>query len=216
MTIEFGARMRRIPEYPQAETYDFGGDLVKLMSDRRISRSSSGGSGSSQIQGSLRGGDAAIHPLRSLGSPVEDMLSPTAYMAHQRMFDPAFPTGSCYYTKAAFLADLVDDAIEVFAEYAATKPSPLSGVLVQTVCGAASRVASDAMAFPHRAFPYAPVIVSQWTNPAETKGTLLGPGASLTPCSPSPAEAPTSMTLARMMRIGFALPTEAIMSGWQR
>jgi hypothetical protein len=94
-----------------------------------------------------------------------------AYLAHQRMFDPAFPTGSCYYTKAAFLADLVDNAIEVFAEYAATKPSPLSGALVQTVCGAASRVASDAMAFPHRAFPYAPVIVS-WTNPAEAERNI--------------------------------------------
>ena len=33
MTIEFGERMRRIPEYPQAETYDHGGDLVKLASN---------------------------------------------------------------------------------------------------------------------------------------------------------------------------------------
>ena len=122
--------------------------------------------------GPLDKGDAVIHPLRALGSPVQDMLGPMAYMAHQRMFDPAFPTGSCYYTKAAFLADLVDNAIEVFAEYAATKPSPLSGALVQTVCGAASRVASDAMAFPHRAFPYAPVIVSQWTNPAESERNI--------------------------------------------
>ena len=122
--------------------------------------------------GPLDKGDSVIHPLRSLGSPLQDMLGPTAYMAHQRMFDPAFPTGSFYYTKAAFLTDLGDNAIEVFAEYAATKPSPLSGVLVQTVCGAASRVASDEMAFPHRAFPYAPVIVSQWTNPAEAERNI--------------------------------------------
>jgi histidinol-phosphate aminotransferase len=33
VTIEFGERMRRIPEYPQAETYEFGGDLVKLASN---------------------------------------------------------------------------------------------------------------------------------------------------------------------------------------
>jgi hypothetical protein len=122
--------------------------------------------------GKLEKGEEVTRPLRSLRSPVQDMLGPTAYLAHQRMFDPAFPTGSYYYTKAAFLTDLVDSAIEVFAEYAATKPSPLSGVLIQTVCGAASRVAADAMAFPHRTFPYAPVIVSQWTNQAEAERNI--------------------------------------------
>ena len=119
--------------------------------------------------GPLDRGEQVIRPLKSLGSPVQDMLGPTAYAAHQRIFDPGFPTGSYYYTKAHFLADLTDEAIEVFAEYAATKPSPPSGVLIQTACGAASRVASDAMAFPHRAFPYAPVIVSQWLDAADSE-----------------------------------------------
>jgi Berberine and berberine like len=50
--------------------------------------------------------------------------------------------------------------------------SPLSGVLIQTICGAASRAAPDAMAFAHRALPYAPVIVSQWTNPAEAERNI--------------------------------------------
>jgi FAD/FMN-containing dehydrogenase len=90
-------------------------------------------------------------------------------MAQQRIFDAGFPAGSYYYTKGDFLADLTDEAIEVFAGYAATKPSPLSGVLVQTACGAASRVASDAMAFPHRSLPYAPLIVSQWLDAADTE-----------------------------------------------
>ena len=47
-------------------------------------------------------------------------------------------------------------------------PSPLSGILFQTVCGAASRVAPDATAFRNRAFPFAPIIVSQWLDPADT------------------------------------------------
>jgi histidinol-phosphate aminotransferase len=33
MSLEFGQKMRRIPEYPQAETYEFGGKLVKLASN---------------------------------------------------------------------------------------------------------------------------------------------------------------------------------------
>ena len=101
--------------------------------------------------------------------PVADVLGPVPYVVQQRIFDEGFPAGSYYYTKADFLADLTDEAIEVFVEYAATKPSPLSGVLIQTACGAASRVASDAMAFPHRTFPYAPVIVSQWLDAADSE-----------------------------------------------
>ena len=114
-------------------------------------------------------GEEVIRPLRSLGSPVQDLLGPMSYVAQQRLFDGAFPAGSYYYAKAGSLADLTDEAIEVFAEYVATKPSPLSGVLVQTVCGAASRVESDATAFPHRRLPYAPVIVSQWLDAATSE-----------------------------------------------
>lgn len=33
MSLEFAAKMRRIPVYPQAETYAFGGELVKLASN---------------------------------------------------------------------------------------------------------------------------------------------------------------------------------------
>jgi histidinol-phosphate aminotransferase len=33
MSIEFGERVRRIAPYPQADTYDFGGELVKLASN---------------------------------------------------------------------------------------------------------------------------------------------------------------------------------------
>jgi len=67
------------------------------------------------------------------------------------------------------LADLTDQAVDVFSEYVATKPSPLSAVLIQTVCGAASRVDPQATAFANRKFPYAPVIVSQWLDPAESE-----------------------------------------------
>jgi FAD/FMN-containing dehydrogenase len=119
--------------------------------------------------GPLDQGEEAIRPLKSLGPSVQDMLGPMPYVAQQRIFDAGFPAGSYYYSKGDFLADLSNEAIEVFAEYAATKPSPLSGVLIQTVCGAASRVASDATAFPHRTLPYAPLIVSQWLDAADSE-----------------------------------------------
>jgi hypothetical protein len=118
--------------------------------------------------GPLDKGEEVIRPLKSIAAPVLDALGPMPYVAQQCLFDDGFPTGSYYYTKADFLPDLTDEAIQVFVEYAAAKPSALSGILVQTVCGAASRVPTDAMAFRHRAFPYAPVIVSQWLDAADT------------------------------------------------
>jgi Berberine and berberine like len=113
-------------------------------------------------------GEAVIRPVKSFSSALQDMLGPLPYAAQQSLTDAGFPAGSYYYTKGGFLADLSEPTIEVFAEYAATKPSPLSGVLVQTVCGAASRVDSKATAFPHRRLPYAPVIVSQWLDPTDS------------------------------------------------
>jgi FAD/FMN-containing dehydrogenase len=88
-------------------------------------------------------------------------------VAQQQVFDPGFPTGSNYYAKAGSLADLGDEAIDILIEYASTKPSSLSGIAIQTVFGAASRVAPDATAFCPRAFPYAPIIVAQWLDPAQ-------------------------------------------------
>jgi hypothetical protein len=119
--------------------------------------------------GPLDKGEAVVRPLRSFGPPLQDLLGPIPYTAQQCLTDAALPAGSHYYTKGGFLPDLTDQAIDVFAEYVATKPSPLSAVLIQTVCGAASRVDPQATAFANRKFPYAPVIVSQWLDPAESE-----------------------------------------------
>ncbi len=118
--------------------------------------------------GAIGKGEEVVRPLKSLGRPVLDALGPMPYLEQQRLFDGGFPTGAYYYTKGDFLADLTDAAIDVVTEYARTKPSPMSGILVQTTCGAASRVSPGAMAFAHRQFRYAPVIVSAWMDPAHS------------------------------------------------
>ena len=119
--------------------------------------------------GPLDKGEKVVRPLKSFSPPLQDMLGPMPYTGQQCLTDAALPAGSHYYTKGGFLSDLTDQAIDVFVEYVATKPSPLSAVLIQTVCGAASRADPEATAFAHRKFPYAPVIVSQWLDPAESE-----------------------------------------------
>jgi FAD/FMN-containing dehydrogenase len=119
--------------------------------------------------GPIDKGEEVVRPLKSFGPPLQDMLGPMPYAAQQCLTDAANPIGSYYYNKGGSMSDLSDQAIEVFAEYAAKKPSPLSAVLIQTVFGAASRVDSEATAFAHRKLPYAPVIVSQWLDAADSE-----------------------------------------------
>jgi len=122
--------------------------------------------------GPLDQGQEAIRPFKSLGTPVHDALGPLPFVAQQQIFDAGFPIGSNYYAKAGSLADLTEDAIGILIEYATTMPSPFSGILIQTVFGAASRVAPDATAFRPRAFPYAPIIVGQWLDPAKASENI--------------------------------------------
>jgi hypothetical protein len=122
--------------------------------------------------GPLAEGERVVGPLRTFTPPLVDQLGPMPYLSLQRMVDDGFPPGGLYYTKGDFLADLSDAAIDVLARAAATKPSPASGVLVQTVRGAAARVPSEATAFPHRGLPYAPIIVSAWREAAETEANI--------------------------------------------
>jgi FAD/FMN-containing dehydrogenase len=118
--------------------------------------------------GPIEKGEEVIRPLKSLG-PLQDMLGPMPYAAQQCLTDAALPTGSYYYNKAGSMSDLTEQAIDVFSEYVANKPSPLSAVMIQTVCGAASRIDADATAFAHRKLPYAPVIISQWLDAADSE-----------------------------------------------
>ena len=114
--------------------------------------------------GPIDKGEEVVRPLKSFGPPLQDMLGPMPYTVQQCLTDAAFPAGSHYYNKGGSLPDLTDEAIEVFAEHAANKPSALSLVAIQTVSGAAGRVDAEATAFAHRSLPYAPVIASQWLD----------------------------------------------------
>ena len=118
--------------------------------------------------GPIDKGEEVVRPLKSFGPPLQDMLGPMPYAAQQCLTDAALPTGSYYYNKGGSMSDLSDQAIEVFAEYAAKKPSALSLVAIQTVFGAAGRVDAEATAFAHRRLPYAPVILSQWLDAADS------------------------------------------------
>ncbi|HEY6278217.1 MAG TPA: hypothetical protein VIX86_18015, partial [Streptosporangiaceae bacterium] len=88
------------------------------------------------------------------------------------MPDAEFPSGRLHYWKASFLADPRSEAIDTMLRYAAAAPSPYTGIGLQQITGAASRVPSAATAFAHRARQYDFLILSQWDDPADSPDNI--------------------------------------------
>ena len=92
---------------------------------------------------------------------VNHVVMPTMHL-------PLLPTGVHNYWKADYVDGLSDGVIEATVEAYARVPSPRSIVLFIPVNGAASRIPSDATAFPHRDPSLVAVgIYSLWSDPAE-------------------------------------------------
>ena len=113
-------------------------------------------------------GEHVLRPLREFGPPITDAVGPVSYRELQSMPDPGYPSGRLHYWKASFLADLTSEAIDTILRFSATAPSPYTGVGLQQITGAASRVAPTATAFAHRARQYDFLILSQWDDPADS------------------------------------------------
>ena len=60
-----------------------------------------------------------------------------------------------------------DDLIDVFAEHAANLISPMTAIPIFNFHGAATRIAPDATAFPHRSHQWDIDIISQWLAPED-------------------------------------------------
>ena len=118
--------------------------------------------------GPLGPGDEVVKPFRTLGSPVADLVKPMSYVEQQSSFDAGFPPQRLHYWKAGFLQALTAEAIEVFVEYLTRMPSAMSGIGLQQLHGAASRVSPDDTAFPHRFEFWDVPILSQWADAAES------------------------------------------------
>jgi FAD/FMN-containing dehydrogenase len=119
--------------------------------------------------GPIESGERVLHPLRAFGSPLEDNIQPMPYRALQSAPDAGFPLGRQHYWKSSWLKDLSDEAIEVMLNFVAEMPSPISGVGLQQMHGAASRVDPAATAFRHRDEHYDFLILSQWADPSDSE-----------------------------------------------
>jgi FAD/FMN-containing dehydrogenase len=122
--------------------------------------------------GDLTAGEQVVRPFRALGSSAADTVGRTSYVEQQGSFDAGFPPQRRHYWKAGFLRTLSADAIDVLVECATRMPSPMSGIGLQHLHGAASRVRPDETAFPHRFEFWDVPILAQWADPADAERNI--------------------------------------------
>ena len=117
--------------------------------------------------GPLGEAEAALQPIKRFGTPVVDTIGPTTYEATNMMLDAGFPRGALNYWKSNFMAELSDQAIDTLISRFTSCPSPMSGLLLEHIHGAATRVGVGETAFPHRREGYNFLVVSEWLNPGD-------------------------------------------------
>jgi FAD/FMN-containing dehydrogenase len=118
--------------------------------------------------GSVEEGERVLRPLRRFQSAADDSIQPMPYVVLQSARDEGFPFGRLHYWKSGWLRQLSDGAIETLVEFIPQMPSPVSAVGLQRMHGVASRVAPTATAFAHRAAQYDFLVLSQWSDAADS------------------------------------------------
>jgi FAD/FMN-containing dehydrogenase len=100
-------------------------------------------------------GDDAVRPLRSLGTPITDLLGPMPYLDLQQLFDPAWEAGFANYYTSAFLDRLPDEAIQSLADYhQGSADLPVQDEIhIHHFGGAVARVPAGSTAFTDRGSP---------------------------------------------------------------
>jgi FAD/FMN-containing dehydrogenase len=123
--------------------------------------------------GPIDAGEQALRPLRQFGTPAADIYQPMPYSAAQTMADFLWPAGLRSYWKSSFIKEFSDAAIETILAWYATRPSPLTVVVIEhNGDGAMSRVGEQETAFGHRRWPYNFLVTSMWTDPAASETNI--------------------------------------------
>jgi len=123
--------------------------------------------------GSLADGEAAMRPIKRFGPPLLDALGPASYVdTNTTIYDAGFPRGARNYWKSSFLAELSDTVIDALIEQFASCPSPMSGLLLEHIHGAATRIGVGETAFAHRRESYNMLVASQWLDPKEDEQNI--------------------------------------------
>ena len=114
--------------------------------------------------GDVEQGRRAVEPLRAFGTAVGEHIAVQPFTAWQSAFDPLLTPGARNYWKSHDFSELSDAALDLIVEYAGKLPTPECEIFVAHLAGAAGRVPSDAMAYPHRDATFILNVHTRWRD----------------------------------------------------
>lgn len=117
--------------------------------------------------GAVEAGERVLRPVRTIATPIADLVAPAPYTALQSIVEKFNPAGMRNYWKTSFLDDVGDGLIESLIERYASVPSPQSHVVLYTLGGAVKRVPDEATAVAHRDARHIFLVVGMWERAAE-------------------------------------------------
>ena len=121
--------------------------------------------------GPVEEGEKAVQPLKQFGPPILDMMGPIPYVGHQALLEQAMPPNVLNYWKADFIPEVSPRVAATAVDAYSRVPSPMSSILFFPIHGAASRVAPQATAYPHRGGIHMG-IYSLWRDPAQKSANV--------------------------------------------
>ena len=111
--------------------------------------------------------DAALAPVRAIGTPVGEEIARQPYADWQAAFDPLTGPGARNYWKSHMFDDLADELVDIFAEGLERLPTTESEIFVAQLGGAPTRIDPAATAYQHRKAAFMMNLHARWQNPAE-------------------------------------------------
>ena len=100
--------------------------------------------------GDLAEGERVVAPLRTLGTPIADVIAPMPYPVMFAFAEEATIRGLDQYVRSMFMKEMSDDVVHIIAKDAVPIISPATIVQIRILGGVMGRVSVDATAFAHR------------------------------------------------------------------
>ncbi|MBT8335169.1 MAG: FAD-binding oxidoreductase [Gemmatimonadetes bacterium] len=122
--------------------------------------------------GDMAEGEAALAPLRAIGTPIADVIGPSPFAGWQQAFDPLLTPGERNYWKTHDFDTVTDDLIDTVLEFVAALPDPQSEVFFAHLGGAQGRVSDDATAYQGRSADFLMNVHGRWSDADQDEGCI--------------------------------------------
>jgi FAD/FMN-containing dehydrogenase len=122
--------------------------------------------------GDIDQGERDVQPLRSVGTPLVDLIQPIPYPVINTLLDDAYARGVRNYWKSAFFKDFNDEAVEMMVAAFEKAPSAMSNFILEHFHGAVTRVGATETAYPHREPGWNLIVISEWLDALEDEANI--------------------------------------------